>query len=179
MMDGRHTVVAQLPITALLLAALACGGEGPVVPGPLPGPSPSPSSLPGVTLGRSAGPTAIALTLADPPPGGTIQGCSSHAGDCVGRLRMTFRLVPSSSGEVLHCVGSLHAESKAACLQGRLDGFTLRAGEPQDVEVIFDVADRPDRCRTPLDLTDLAFVVEGPVEVAARQEWGLHYLLAP
>jgi hypothetical protein len=64
-------------------------------------------------------------------------------------------------------------------VSGRADGFTLRAGEPQDVDVVFDVAAQSDRCHTPLDTTDLAFVVEGTIEVASRQEWAVHYLLAP
>jgi hypothetical protein len=178
--DGRSGVAAHVPIVAVLLAALACGGEGPVGPGPIaPTPSPSPSGLPGVTPGRATGPTVIALVAAEPSAGATIQGCGSEVAGCAGRLRMTFRLVPSGTGSVLRCVGFLHAADKTACLQGRADGFTLRAGEPQDVDVVFDVAAQSERCHTPLDTTDLAFVVEGTIEVASRQEWAVHYLLAP
>ncbi|MCG6923536.1 MAG: hypothetical protein LJF15_20965 [Acidobacteria bacterium] len=92
---------------------------------------------------------------------------------------MTFRLTPSRSGGVLWCVAFLHSADKTACLQGRVDGFPLRAGEPQDIDLVFDVADHSDHCRTPLDLTDLAFVVEGTIEVASRHEWAIRYHLVP
>jgi hypothetical protein len=166
---------------ALLIVLIACTGERSVTRGPVPSPSPSPppSELPGVTPGQATGPTAIRLVAADPSPGTTIAGCGTDAAGCAGRIRMTFRLEPSGSGPVLWCTVSLHAASKTACLQGRTDGFALRAGEPQDIEVVLDVPDRSDRCRAPLDLTDLAMTVEGTIEVASRQEWALRYHLAP
>ena len=80
---------------------------------------------------------------------------------------------------MLWCVGFLHAADKTACLQGRTGGLQLRAGEAQTVEVIFDQPAASDRCRTPLELTDLALTLEGTTEVASRQEWGLHYSLVP
>jgi hypothetical protein len=169
----------------LLTAALAaCGGHEPAGPGPVASPTPSVSpsptpGLPGVTVGRATGPTAITLVAAEPAPGSTIVGCGAHAAGCLGRIRMTFRLAPTGTGSVLWCVGFLHAADKTACLQGRTGAFPLRAGEVQAVEVVFDQVDESDRCRTPLDLTDLALTVEGTVEVAARQEWGLHYRLDP
>jgi hypothetical protein len=92
---------------------------------------------------------------------------------------MTFRLAPSGTGPVLFCTGFLHAANKTGCLQGRIGAFNLRAGEAQTVDVVFDQVDTSDRCGTPLDLTDLAFVVEGTIEVASRHEWALHYHLAP
>jgi hypothetical protein len=132
-----------------------------------------------VTAGRATGPTAIALVAVDPSAGSTITGCGSDAAGCAGRIRMTFRLTPSRSGAVLWCVVFLHAANKTACLQGRADGFTTRAGEPRDVDVVLDVPDRSGRCRTPLDLTDLAFNLEGTIEVASRQEWAIRYRLTP
>jgi len=163
-------------------ALVACNGYEPVAPGPpstSPTPPVGPPTLPGVSVGRASGPTAITLLGADPIPGSTVAGCGTHATGCAGRIRMTFRLTPAGTGSVLWCVGFLHAADKTGCLQGRTGAFALRAGEAQTVEVVFDQVDGSDRCRTPLDLTDLAFNVEGTVEVAARQEWTLRYPLAP
>jgi hypothetical protein len=131
-----------------------------------------------VTAGRATGPTAIALVAIDPPAGLDIP-CGSQAQSCAGRVRMTFRLTPAGTGTVLWCTAFLHAANRTACLQGRAPGFLLRTGEARLVDVVFDLADASDRCRTPLDLTDLAFVAEGTVEVAARQEWALRYRLTP
>jgi hypothetical protein len=181
-MNGRQRVPCSfLVLAALSIVLAACTGDRSVTPEPVPSPSPSPtpSGLPGVTPGQGTGPTAIVLVAADPSPGATIAGCGADAAGCAGRIRMTFRLEPSDSGPVLWCVVFLHAASKTACLQGRTEGFALRAGEPQDIEVVLDVPDRSDRCRTPLDLTDLAMTVEGTIEVASRQEWALRYQLAP
>jgi hypothetical protein len=132
-----------------------------------------------VSVGPGSGPTAITLAAADPLPGSTIAGCGPHASGCVGRIRMTFRLAPTGTGPTLFSVGFLHAADKTGCLQGRIGALSLRAGEPQTIGVVFDQVDASDRCRTPLDLTDLALSVEGTVEVASRQEWGLRYRLAP
>jgi hypothetical protein len=92
---------------------------------------------------------------------------------------MTFRLVPAGTGAALWAVAFLHAPDKTACLQGRTAGFDLVAGEPRDIELVFDVPDTSGRCQTPLDLTDLALTVEGTVEVASHQEWALFYRLTP
>jgi hypothetical protein len=132
-----------------------------------------------VTIGASTGPTLITLVSAAPMPGANVAGCGAHAAGCAGRIRMAFRLSPTGTGPVLYCVGFLHAADKTGCLQGRTGPLSLHAGESQTIEVVFDQVDASDRCRTPLDLTDLALVVEGTVEVASRQEWGLRYRLAP
>jgi hypothetical protein len=160
---------------------VGCGSESPT---PLPSPSASPSptappGLPGVTVGTSTGPTGITLVGADPPPGSTVSGCGSGAAGCTGRIRMTFRLTPTGTGPVLWCVAFLHADNMTACLQGRTAPLTLRAGEPQDVEVTLDTADTSGRCATPVQITHLALTVEGVVEVGARQEWALNYRLVP
>ena len=131
-----------------------------------------------MTAGRATGPTTIALVAIDPPAGSSIP-CGSHAQSCAGRVRMTFRLTPTGTGTVLWCTAFLHAADKTACLQGRAPGFPLRTGEARLVDVVLDLADASDRCRTPLETTDLAFVAEGTVEVAARQEWTLRYHLTP
>ncbi len=160
---------------------VGCGSESPTPPLPSPSPSLSPTptpGLPGVTVGASTGPTAITLVAADPPPGSTVSGCGSGASGCASRVRMTFRLTPTGSGPVLWCVGFLHADNMTACLQGRTAPLTLRAGEAQTVEVIFDTADTSSRCATPVEITHLALTVEGVVQVASRQEWALGYRLA-
>jgi len=167
---------------ALVLAAaslVSCSGDGATTPGPpaTPTPSATPSAVPGLVSGAFSGPTAIDFVSADPALGSTIAGCGPHASGCAGRIRMTFRLTPSGTGPVLFGTGFLHAADKTGCLQGRIGAFALRAGEPQTIEVVFDQVDASDRCRTPLDLTDLAFVVEGTIEVASRHEWGLRYHL--
>lgn len=169
------------PLAAVVFAFFlaGCGSETPTTP-PLPSPSPSPTpGLPGVTVGASTGPTAITLVAADPPPGSAVAGCGAGASGCAGRIRLTFRLTPTGSGPVLWCVGFLHADNTTACLQARTAAFALRAGEAQTVEAVFDTANHGDRCATPVEITNLAFVVEGVVEVASRQEWALRYRLAP
>jgi len=168
---------AALALAAVLLAS--CVGDSTTAPGPpaRPTPSPTPSGVPGLADGASTGPTTIAFLSADPALGSTIAGCGAHASGCAGRIRMRFRLTPTGTGPVLFCTGFLHAADKTGCLQGRIGAFGLRAGEAQTVEVVFDTVDGSDRCRTPLDLTDLAFVVEGTIEVASRHEWGLHLSL--
>ena len=114
---------------------------------------------------------------ADPAPGSTLSGCGSGSAGCTGRIRMTFALRPSGSGPVLWCVAFLHASNQAACLQVKTPGFTLTAGQVQTVEVVFDTADTGGFCGTPLDITHLAFGVEGVTQVASRQEWALRYHL--
>jgi len=170
-------------LSALVFGLSACGDYGTTSPGPGPTPTPTPvptptPAVPGVVPGPATGRSAIVLLAADPLPGSTIGGCA-HASDCAGRLRMTFRVTPAGNGTVLFHVGFLHAPSKIACLQGRTAGGAVPAGEAQTVEIVFDQADPSDRCRTPLDLSDLAFNVEGSIEVAARQEWALAYHLVP
>jgi len=170
---------AALALAALLLAS--CSGDEATTPSvpASPTPSPTPPAVPGLVDGASTGPTTIAFVSADPALGSTIAGCGANASGCAGRIRMTFRLTPGGTGPVLFCTGFLHAADKTGCLQARTGAFGLRQGEAQTVEVVFDQVDTGDRCRTPLDLTDLAFVVEGTIEVASRHEWALHYRLAP
>jgi hypothetical protein len=144
---------------------------------PVPTPTPVPT-IPGAVPGAASGRSSIVLVAADPLPRSTIGGCAD-AVDCAGRLRLTFRVTPGGEGTVLFYMGFLHAPSKVACLQGRTGGGAVRAGEGQTIEIVFDQADTSGRCRTPLDLSDLAFNVEGTIEVAARQEWAIAYRLVP
>ena len=48
----------------------------------------------------------------------------------------------------------------------------LTAGAATELDVTFD---RADDCGVPLDINHLALVVEGPVQVASRQEWSVRY----
>lgn len=168
-------------LLVLALATIGCGGYGPVEPQPSPTPSPTPSlTLPGATLGPSTGPSRIALVAADPAPGATLTGCGTDVAGCVGRIRLTFQITPTSNGTVLFYRGFLHATDKTACLIGNASGpAALRAGEARTIEILFDQPDTSGRCRIPLDLIDLALGVEGTTEVASRQEWGIPYHLAP
>jgi hypothetical protein len=92
---------------------------------------------------------------------------------------MTFRMEPTQTGAVLFYRAFLHAADKTACLLAQAPGGALQAGTAETVAVVFDEADTSGRCRTPGDLRDLAFNVEGTVEVASRQEWSLAYRLLP
>ncbi|HXY40084.1 MAG TPA: hypothetical protein VEQ10_10450 [Vicinamibacteria bacterium] len=165
-------------VALLLLAGCGASNPGGVQPSPSPLASPTPG-LPGVTAGVSTGPTVISLLAAEPAPGSALGGCGEGAAGCTGRIRMRFALRPSGSGAVLWCVAYLHASNQVACLQARTAGLTLRSGELQTVDVVFDTADTGGYCGTPLDITHLAFVVEGVSEVASRQEWALRYELGP
>ena len=163
-------------VSAALLAGLLGGCDGNRATGPAP-PITSPPA--GAAPGASTGPTRIVLVSADPALPASLVGCGDGASGCAGRIRMTFRLMPTETGTVLWCAGFLHGDDKTACLQGRTGGFLLRAGEPRSVEVVFDEPSPGDRCRTPLEITDLGLTVEGTVAVASRQEWALRLRLLP
>jgi hypothetical protein len=167
-------------IVAVMALAVfsACGSDGPTEPVPSPSPSPTPG-LPGAIPGPGSGPTAIALVAADPPLGATIAGCGPDAAGCAGRIRLTFRLTPEGTGTALYGVGFLHAVDKTACLTGRTAAFNLQAGQPRELEVTFDEPDLSGRCRTPLELSDLAMNVVGNIEIDGHQEWALLYRLEP
>lgn len=63
-----------------------------------------------------------------------------------------------------------------ACLSGETDPFVVQAGTLRTVEIPID---RADGCGTPTTIATMAAVVEGPVQVASRQTWSLHYVFAP
>jgi hypothetical protein len=112
---------------------------------------------------------------ADPAAGSVIVGCGTRIAGCTGRVVMTFSLTSSTGGPVLYVRASLHSISSQACLIGATSGFQLPAGESL-VQVSFD---QSDDCRTPVDVRNMALVVEGPIEVASRQEWGITYTFLP
>ena len=88
---------------------------------------------------------------------------------------MRFTLQSASGGPAQYVRVFLHDMSQRACLFAQTPALTLAAGS-QTIEVVLDQADA---CRTPVDIRTMAAVVEGPVEVASRQEWGIRYRFLP
>jgi hypothetical protein len=152
---------------ALLLAA--CGGPGTT---PLPAPDPHLQ----VTPLDSSGPVRISFVSANITPGSVVAGCGGLIEGCAGRLRMTFRLDPPSDGPALYARVYLHATNLMACLWGETAPFTLQARASSVIEIPLE---RADRCGTPATMAAMAVVVEGPVQIASRQTWSLHYVFAP
>jgi hypothetical protein len=89
---------------------------------------------------------------------------------------MTFRLEPPSDGPVLYARVYLHATNLIACLWGETAPFTLQARASGVIEIPLE---RADSCGTPATMATMAVVVEGPVQIASRQTWSLHYVFAP
>jgi hypothetical protein len=137
-------------------------------------PTPDPNTQ--VVPTGGSGPVQILFAGASVAPGSTVSGCGGNIAGCKGRLQMAFDLRPQSAGHVLYVRVYLHATSKIACLWGQTSPLDLEAGVTTRVEVPMDNADQ---CGTPVTLATMAGVVEGPVEVASRQEWALHYVFAP
>jgi hypothetical protein len=166
-------LIARLALLLALLPPVGCGSDD----------TPStPSGLPGVAPGTGSGPVRIELVAADPLPGQTVSGCGPTAAGCIGRIRMTFRLTPAAGSPVgQFAVAWLHAQNRIACLQSRVSGpLPLQpAPAPTTLVLVFDQSDPSGSCGTPLDVQALAFVIEGPIEVASRQEWQLAYRLMP
>jgi hypothetical protein len=165
----------RLPASALVLLCLpvACGGAG-TKPSPVVSPSPSPTD--GVIPGLASGPTRITFTGAEPPPGAHVGGCGATIVGCRGRVRIQLALQPSTGGPVLYVRVFLHSMSQRACLIGQTGPLVLQAGTIERIDVVLDQADD---CRTPVDIRTMAAVVEGTVEVASRQEWGITYTFSP
>lgn len=160
------------------MAALLGCSDGPLQPArPTPTPPPTPPSPPlGVSLGPGTGATQILFSSSQPPPGTTFSGCGPDVSGCEGRLRLRFLLRPSGSGPALNFRVFLHDTSLRACLLSSSGPFELRAGD----EVALDlVLDQSDRCATPTRIATMAAIVEGTVEISARQEWGLSYTFRP
>jgi hypothetical protein len=139
-------------------------------------PSPTPDPALQVTPLDSAGPIRITFVKANIVPGSTVVGCGTRIEGCAGRLRLTFRLDPSSDGPVLYARVYLHATNLQACLWGEIEPFTVRAGDALTIEI---PTDRADSCGTPATIATMAVVVEGPIQVSSRQTWSLHYTFAP
>lgn len=89
---------------------------------------------------------------------------------------MRFLLRPSSSGHVLRFTVSLHDTRLQACLLASTEAFDLRAGDDEGVDLVLDESGR---CATPTTIATMAAVIEGSVEIASRQEWGVTYTFQP
>lgn len=169
-MAGRQE---PLPVSRWLLCVTlllaACGG---------PGTAPSPPVDPNlqVTSVDSSGPVRISFVSANITPGSVVPGCGSLIEGCAGRLRMTFRLDPPSDGPALYARVYLHATNLIACLWGETAPFALQARASSVIEIPLE---RADRCGTPATMATMAVVVEGPIQIASRQTWSLHYVFAP
>lgn len=157
--DNRRRSGLALVCTALLCA---CDSRAPVAPTPPPA---------AVTPTAHTGPVVIEWLSATPPPGTTITGCGADLSGCAGPVRMQFRLRAPTTGPALYIRGSLHATNLLACLSADTGPLQLVRGD-QQVVMVFD---RTGTCTAPLTLAHLAVVVEGPAEVASRQEWSLVY----
>jgi len=162
---ARRTVLATL--LALLSLSLAACRDQPTAPTPRPNP---------VTPIDRTGPIQITFLSANIAPGSTVTGCGGSIEGCTTRLRITFRLDPPEAGPVLYARVYLHASNLLACLWGETASFAVQAGVPTTLEIPMD---RAADCRTPTTIATMAAVVEGPVQVASRQTWSLHYEFAP
>jgi hypothetical protein len=160
----------------LLLTVLGCSdGYSPVKPPPpTPAATPPPSAPPGVVIGAATGPTQIIFSASQPPPGAIFTGCGPDLRGCEGRLRLRFLLRPTLSGHALRFSVSLHDTTQRACLFTSTEGFDLRAGDATAFDLVLN---QSDRCVMPATISSMAAVVEGVVEVASRQEWGVTYTL--
>lgn len=158
------------PLVVAVACALAgCDGDGgtPTTPTPMPSPVP-------VATGRS-GPVEIVFVDATPAPGSTVTGCGTRISGCVNRLSMRFTLRAQEAGPVLGVRVFLHATNMIACLTATSGPFALARGETREVAVVFD---QSDDCGVPLTIANMAFVVEGPIQVSSRQTWSLAYAFA-
>lgn len=126
--------------------------------------------------GLGSGPTRITFASAEPSPGANVGGCRASIVGCRGRVKIQLALQSPAGGPVQYVKVFLHSTSLRACLFGQTEPLTLRAGTTETVEVVLDQADA---CRTQVDIRTMAAVVEGPVEVASRQEWEIRYTFSP
>jgi len=161
-----------VPLSCLVLLSSCGDTETPVRPSP--SPTPDPNTV--VTPTLSTGPSSITFVNASPSPGSTIAGCGPDTRGCAGRVRMSFSIRSNGGGSALKLSVFLHSTEKRACLLAELPSFDLPAGQPVSVEVPFD---RADACATPATIATMDAALEGTVEIASRQEWALHYVLAP
>jgi hypothetical protein len=88
---------------------------------------------------------------------------------------MRFLLRAPQAGTVLGLRVFLHATNQLACLMTTTGPFDLPRGE-QAIAIVFDEAGD---CGVPLTVATMAFVVEGPEQVASRQMWRLAYTFTP
>jgi hypothetical protein len=163
----------KVRMTAALLALpllCACGNDGVTLP-----PVTNPPANNTVVPINASGPVRVSFAGANVAPGSILNGCGPMIAGCQGRLRMAFDLVPQQSGPVLGVSVYMHAP-QIACLWGRSPSFNVTAGATVHVEIPLDNADA---CATPLMATSMDVVVDGPVQIASRQEFTVNYLFVP
>jgi hypothetical protein len=169
-MNARGASKTRLVVLAIFSALVFPGcSDQPTTPSP----RPDPSLL--VTPIDSSGPVRITFVSANMSPGNTVAGCGSLIEGCASKLRMALGLDPTSDGPVLYTRIYLHATNLIACLWGESAPFAVQAVVPRTMEIPLD---RADRCQTPTTIATMAAVVEGPIQVASRQTWSLHYVFA-
>jgi hypothetical protein len=126
--------------------------------------------------GARTGPVAIEYAGAN-VAGTTITGCGSTIAGCAGRLRLTFRLRSAGAGPVLRTGATLHGANRIACLSAAGGAFQLAANAIVTIDLVFDQVNAA--CALPFESLDMAVHVEGTVEVASRQEFGVRYRFTP
>jgi hypothetical protein len=165
---------ARLTVLAWLACLAAGCSHDSTTPAPPSAPDPNAQVTP---TSDASGPIRISFLSANLAPGSTVTGCGSAIKGCEGRLRITLQLQPASSGPVLYTRVFLHSQRNlVACLWGETGAFSVQAGQTQTVEVTLD---RSDACGTPETIASMDAIVEGPIQVASRQAWVLHYVFAP
>ncbi len=163
-------------MAVLALATLGCAVGCNSQTTPMPPTAPTDPTTQ-VVPAEGTGPVQIQFVRSTPPPGSTISGCGSTISGCRGRLTMTIRLTPSLDGPVLYVRFYLHSmRNGVACLIGQTAPFNVAANRPVDVDVLLDQADA---CGVPDTMATMDAIVEGPVQVASRQAWGVRYTFAP
>jgi hypothetical protein len=166
------SVVRQGAVVLAMAALVACGGDdGPTAP------TPTPTDPNAPVAGRRTGPVLIEYVGASVAPGSTIAGCGPTIAGCAGRLRLSFRLRSASAGPVLGISATLHGANRVACLTARAAGFQLGANATVTLELVFDEVNPA--CALPFDSLDMGVTIEGTVEVASRQEFGIRYRFTP
>jgi hypothetical protein len=127
--------------------------------------------------GARTGPVTIEFISSTPAPGSTVAGCGPVIAGCAGKLRLSLRLRSTSAGPVLWTAATLHGANRQACLSAAGDGFTLAANSTTTLDLQFDQFDAG--CALPFEVLNLAVVLEGPVQTASRQEFGVRYRFTP
>ncbi len=168
-MITKRSVLRRAFPAILLVSQIAC--DHPTAPTPVTADPNAP--VPGPHTGL----VAIDYTGANVAPGSTIAGCGPTLSGCAGRLRLSFRLRSASAGPVLFTAATLHGVNKVACLSASGGAFSIGANAVVPLDLVFDQVNA--QCGLPFEVTDMAVVVEGTIEVESRQEFTVRYRFSP
>lgn len=161
---GRHVFNPRLTAIAVAIAAAACQE-------PVTGPTPSP-----VAVGAAEGAAVIEFVRATPEPGSTLINCGADLRGCLGQVTITVRLLSRVDGRVSMVTGTLHGDSKVACLSATSPPAVLRANSYSEVQFRFTAVDAIPPCAAPWNASNLAVLSYGTsVLTTGRQEFGIHY----